>query len=49
MAVPRHEAQQAYQTAIKESRCAALAQHGFSVAENGMDLQLWQHLAAPCS
>lgn len=34
----RHEAQQAYQTAIKESRCAALAQHGFSVAENGMDL-----------
>lgn len=34
----RHEAQQAYQTAIKESRCAALAQHGFSQAENGMDL-----------
>eukprot|EP00435_Cladocopium_sp_Y103_P057491 s245_g19.t2 len=35
----RREAQQAYQTAIKESRCpAALAQHGFSQAENGMDL-----------
>lgn len=35
----RREAQQAYQTAIRESRCpAALAQHGFSLAENGMDL-----------
>ncbi|CAK9099232.1 unnamed protein product [Durusdinium trenchii] len=34
----RREAQEAYKKAIKESKCAALAQHGASQARNGMDL-----------